>query len=1339
MHHGPGPPTPQQLVLTLRVSASTQLIVRPAQVGHAKLATNACIDTASMVNLITHEAAKAANIAINPLPEQHPNIRAANGERVQLIGRTRTTVHVQDDAGTLQSATMELFVLLRPIHSSFDILLGVPALSQLEAHITFRRPSRHGEPITTVLFTDSIAPATSARGRHTADGDDRQPTYDPNFSTNHAAAHRQIYDAFERHKHICLLRGEHIISSIEPVTLRADEGKLEEIRRRNSTKPITYRHADSQFLRQHMATLLNHGIVEPVPADQVQTVPFASRVLLLRKKDGGEPRPVIDLLSNDALLQHHHPSPTPHAALEKLSGCNVFAQLDLASSYSQIRLAHESRRLTSFYAPSPTSGEPTLYWHATLPQGAICSPSHFNSILNKILEPAIAKMPRGVKCSLFVDDLAIGSETAADLATAIDIILATLNEAGLALRVPKCKVGFTRILFLGHIVSAAGLQPNPSAVAAINDMPPPGTLKQGQSVVGMTNYYLRFVPDYAGIMSPVFELLAHAPPGRLNWLPIHQAALRQVLDCLRKAPILRMADFDRDFVLSTDASDIGIGAVLQQPDESGALHPIEFRSRRLSPAELNYSTHDRETLGLVYGLHCFEHYLRGRHAVALVDHAALLNVMRDKKPRQVQHRWLHFIRSFSLDIVHIPGEKNLVADALSRLPRGTTADATHLALLLEAAIDDFGDRLGLDDELAHIDATIGAHTQHLDSSARSLATRLHQELSPSVPPLKAADVVPENSPHPVVEADTLVAPLGIDLAGALQVNINDAQRDDPDIQALKKWLADQTQPLPNLPSFKLTPEQTKRLTLSANGTLQYHDDRRNSERTCVPIAARETLLRANHEGLLGAHRTQQAMVRFLAHHYFWPSMHADCGSWADSCTECIQHKRRSHAPTAPGSTAGPQPWATLSIDAWGPIKSRGATINVLSMLDTFTHLCMLVCVPAIDAATVADTIIDRWICLFGLPRRIIADNGPGFAAQLHHHVMQRLGIQTKHTAAYAPWSNPVERVHATIRPIVAILAKHAELSWPLRMSVAQLAVNTHISESLALSPAHIAFGFQPRLPADLYAEADKYALSEPSKVPATEQLHHHAEQLWEELRRVFHIVADIKLSQAHEAREAFASNAVPITVGDTVYIHRPGSRKLPNGEAHKLASQWLGPATVLDITHETQGHPKLLRVRLPDGSTSTVHAKNTRRLAPRPMLPPPWPTTPTPDTDPEHKATTNPTAEPANRPHADVNDLIAFRHWEAPTTTVIGKVLNATATPTGTELTTHFFGYIDTTTPTLAPLWYHPDNEDKQAVAWTQPKGMKPWVEMVMLSEVTNSKFTLNSNGTPPPAISRLL
>jgi RNase H-like domain found in reverse transcriptase len=254
----------------------------------------------------------------------------------------------------------------------------------------------------------------------------------------------------------------------------------------------------------------------------------------------------------------------------------------------------------------------------------------------------------------------------------VETVLQKLKNHELCGKVSKCHFYETEVEFLGHVENAEGIKMQRSKVEAIQKWPRPKNVQELQSFLGLANYYRRYIANFSTLAAP----LTNATRGQrkqLNLGKLQESAIHDVKRAYTTAPVLKIADPALDNVVTSDASDVGIGAVLQQEYDDG-LHPVAYTCRKLNSAEQNYPTHDRELPAIIYTVREWRTCLHGARVRIRCDHHPLqyLEIQIQFSKRKV--RWVDALAEFDYRIEYYKGKWNVPSDALSRLPDLSTTE-----------------------------------------------------------------------------------------------------------------------------------------------------------------------------------------------------------------------------------------------------------------------------------------------------------------------------------------------------------------------------------------------------------------------------------------------------------------------------------------------------------------------------------------------------------------------------------------------------------------------------------------------------------------------------------------
>jgi hypothetical protein len=274
--------------------------------------------------------------------------------------------------------------------------------------------------------------------------------------------------------------------------------------------------------------------------------------------------------------------------------------------------------------------------------------------MNQIFQHALRKF-----VLVFFDDILVYSTTWKEHLQHLESVLQVLQQNTLYVKLSKCAFGVEEIEYLGHVVSGKGVAMEATKVEAVNNWPTPKNLKQLRGFLGLTGYYRRFIKSYAKIAAPLTDLLRK---DAFCWNSTTQQAFEDLQRAVTSAPVLALPNFQNTFVLETDASGMGVGAVLHQNG-----HPIAFFSKKLAPRNQKKSAYFREMLAISEAISKFRHYLLGSKFIIRTDQKSLRSLMDQSLQTPEQQEWLHKFLGYDFVIEYKPGKENVAADSLSRM------------------------------------------------------------------------------------------------------------------------------------------------------------------------------------------------------------------------------------------------------------------------------------------------------------------------------------------------------------------------------------------------------------------------------------------------------------------------------------------------------------------------------------------------------------------------------------------------------------------------------------------------------------------------------------------------
>ena len=414
-------------------------------------------------------------------------------------------------------------------------------------------------------------------------------------------------------------------------------------------------------VREHLKLMLDAGVIRP------NNSPWCNAVVLVRKKDGSL-RFCIDFRKlNSLTVKDSHPLPHICEMLESLAGAAHYSTFDMNSGFWQVPMSPESKQYTAF-----TLGSMGLYECESMPFGLCNAPPTFQRLMQNCLGELNLTY-----CLIYLDDVIVFSHTEEEHLERMRVIFDRLREHGLKLKPSKCEVFKMEINYLAHHVSKKGVLPSKKNLESITQCPPPDTYTKVKSFVGLVGHYRHFIKGFAKIVAPLYDLTSGENKDKKSERVDLPTEALEAFECLKaaclQAPILAFPDFDKPFLLETDTSGKGLGAVLSQKQADGRYHPIAYASRIMNDTEQRYHSNKQEFLALKWAVtDQFHEYLspygKNRNEfVVRTDNNPLTYIFSSMNLDAAGQRWVAQLASYNFSLEYQKGKDNTVADFLSRL------------------------------------------------------------------------------------------------------------------------------------------------------------------------------------------------------------------------------------------------------------------------------------------------------------------------------------------------------------------------------------------------------------------------------------------------------------------------------------------------------------------------------------------------------------------------------------------------------------------------------------------------------------------------------------------------
>ena len=860
---------------------------------------------------------------------------------------------------------------------------------------------------------------------------------------------------------------------------------------------------EREEMERQVKDLLAKGYIEP------SSSPFGAPILFVSKKDGGM-RMCIDYRALNAItVKNRYPLPRIDDLLDQLSGAKVMSSLDLQSGYHQIRMQDDDVPKTAFRTPLGH-----FQWKV-LSFGLTNAPATFQAVMNDVFRPCIGKF-----VLVYLDDILVYSRSADEHVQHLRTVLQLLRDHKLYAKLSKCSFNLPELEFLGHIVGADGVRPDPHKVQSVRQWPVPRDVRQVRSFLGLTNYFRRFIQGYSQLVRPMQLLLRKG--AEFNWCQNCQVAFDQVKTALTNAPVLVLPDFSKPFEVICDASGGAVGAVLLQQGK-----PIAFESHKLSPADMRKSPYERELYAVVHALEIWRCYLDGAVFKIVTDHNPLrfLRTQASLSPKLA--RISEFLERFHFEWEYRPGRQN-VADPLSRHP-------------------------GL---LAAVSTRAGSRVVSQDAQGRGEAGQVPAAgQAPAQRPQKTRKTAPDAG---------LVAALASDNSTG-GVSMEDTEMDElvPEVEPEVRQETATFQPL-----LRGSPESLLEGIKSISADADTFKDERvvyslrftdglwyKGAAVAVPKygTLRQQCLEFAHDAPFSGHLGITKTLKQLHRLFWWPSMYKDVCKYIKSCPKCQRNKPSMQQPggllqslPVPGRR-----WESVSVDFITQLPTTKSGFDaIVVFVDRLSKMVRFApCHSTVTAEQAAQLFVENVFKSHGIPRTMVSDRGPQFASKFWQEFHKLLGSRVQLSTAFHPQTDgQTERANRVLEEMLRHYVSPRQDDWDKCLPLAEFAVNNSWQESVQSTPFFLNYGHHPLTPLSQLVD---------TTVPA-------AKQYTEGIRTAV-AAAQAAMNAAQQRQKAYADRGrreLSFSVGDKVLLSTR-HLKLKHGDgATKLGPKWVGPYAV---------------------------------------------------------------------------------------------------------------------------------------------------------------------------------
>ena len=784
-----------------------------------------------------------------------------------------------------------------------------------------------------------------------------------------------------------------------------------------------------------------------------------------------------------------------------------------------------------------------------------------------------------VECLIYLDDVVVFSGDPEEHLRRLRKAFERFRRFKLKLKPSKCEFFKEEITYVGHVVNKNGIHPDQKLVNSVLEMGIPKTYTEVRRFLGMVGYYRKFIKNHSKLIHELNDYLKGEGASKKNEkLELSDAAIRTFEDLkvkLTTAPVLQLANFEKPFLLETDASGVGLGAVLSQKGEDGKYHPVAFGSRVLRPAEKNYHSSKLEFLALHWAVtKHFAGYLRHGPSPFEVrtDNNPLTYVMKTAKLDGFGHRWVADLQGFDFSLKYQRGADNTVADALSRWDNFIPEEG------VKAILDDA--RRGGVTERAEANTTeVLKKCKEDDDEIKVICMAQRAKMTMHI--TDWADTQQQDEEIKAVVTwmkefykDTGGNPVENRRPGTSYANRKSRQGFATFLNHLKdssnkrEWSA-------NRADFRLREGRLYKRYLPRG-------DSEVVECFVVPKSLRATALHGCHRD--AGHQGRERTLSLLRERFWWPGMKKDMVKMLETCKRCMAVKTPSPVEELKPIVAT-SPMELVHIDFTtaentGDPKVQPKAHNLLVIQDHFTKYVTAFVTPDQKASTVAKYLWEGFFSVFGPSARLISDQGKAFLSDVISELCKLLKIEKLRTTPYHPMGNgQVERTNQTIFKMLGTLPNEEKDDWPKQIKALVFAYNSTRNATTGYSPHYLMFGVRPRIPVDFVFPTRRLIGDTKSR-----KIDEYVATLQSRLKAAFD-EARLQSTKEAERQKIYYDRRTGSTL-----LH-PGDRVILRSDAvigkRKIKDRW--GDEVLKVVERVAKDVPVYRVQSLNGKIQTVH------------------------------------------------------------------------------------------------------------------------------------------------------
>lgn len=955
-------------------------------------------------------------------------------------------------------------------------------------------------------------------------------------------------------------------------------------------------HTKREQFKKLIDEMLEANLIRP------SNSPWCFPVRLVVKPDNTIRFTVDYVWLNEVTIKDSYPLKNIDDMYAQLAGDDTYSKLDLLSGFYHAMMEEDSKLFTAF------ATEWGLFEYNVMPMGLSNSPATFQRLMDIVFKDLVEE---GIVL-VFIDDILVHSKSAEQHLEHLKKVIEVLSKFNMKVKLKKCELFQRELDFLGFRIVNGSITPSPTKTQVLYKYPKPTTLAQLQGFIGLASYYRRFIQGFSKLCSPLYDAVKSIPvdhdvtkfwpkwkkkafsPKLFEWNDSCENAFNTLRELLTTSPILIIPDLNKEYILDTDACDYAIGAVLSQ-EKDGHVLPIEYFSKLLDKNQRNYHISEKELMAIVFSVDHFKQYLYGSFFTVNTDHQALAQLQRSNKNNPKLQRWFMELRNYNFKILYKQGKKHTNADGLSRW-------------LLEHEEADDNESIEEIRILSVNKSSSSANQSDLDSdfdhSNDSNDERDPDELEDD-----------ENSEFESTDEEDTFEPIYM-------------QRYDADISWIKSLVANHQHVKPKITEFE---NETRRKLFSQYDRYQIINDvlvRFKEDKNGIMVKqhvlgyqAARRIIKHMHSTIFNGHLGARKTIANVVDRFYRPGIDQIVYDVIRECKVCQKIKQLpqpAKAELKPIIVTRPLELVTMDLVKMQQ-KSKRGNVYILVVVDHFTKFVQFYAVKNTSAIETAKKLY-LFICAYGIPEKILSDQGTNFESELLKYVWDVLDIAKLRTTPYHPQTDGLsERAIQSLLGMLRAFANNQQNNWEEQLECLAYAYNSAVHATTNQTPYFMMFGRKPKMPIDLVLGESQDLISDElvedlksniwdfetilngkSVIPVLNEdvdvsvkiASEYARELSSRLKSVYAVVNRNKGVKLKQQKINYNRKIKPFTYeeGDLVLKDKPSRTR--NGQFRKLGIKFDGPYKIIKILSPLVYQIKNLR---PGSKKMNVHHNRLKK------------------------------------------------------------------------------------------------------------------------------------------------